>query len=98
MKKTSKIIVPEQVEKTEAEVIEAMKTLGMASVDAVGMTNTHQAFTFLSELIAKSPETYKKLFEPETIAELKKIGELKTKKLGPVELMSLVGRIAKIFA
>lgn len=87
----------EHVETTGEDLIAALEIFGQTSYAVVGLENSIMAVKFLTGLMQTSPGMYQKLVQPETIEKLQSLAASK-KKLGPVELVGLIGDFKEIFA
>jgi hypothetical protein len=85
-------------ERTEQELIEAAQELVIASVNSVGMTNTYDTLQFLSKIIRESPDTYSKIFKPETLEKLTQIAARAQsgKKLGITDALQIFNDLSSI--
>lgn len=86
------------VERTEEQVVEALKAFAQASVESVGVARTYDTLTFLTKVIRDSPDTYQKIFHPKTLGKIEELVENgnKGKKLGIMDAMSLFSELQEI--
>jgi len=88
------------VERTEQEIIDAMREFTLASFEEVGATNTYNTIKFMTKQVLESPETYRKIFHPKTIEKLNQLSESRRAgaQMGMMEMMALVGEITTILS
>ncbi|GGB98479.1 hypothetical protein [Dyadobacter sediminis] len=91
-------VIPIEKERTEEEIIEAMREFAMASYESVGVNNTYNTLKFMTQIVKDSPETYRKIFHPKTMEKLKQITESRSTggKMSTMEMLGLVGDITSI--
>lgn len=87
------------VERTEAEMIQALGDFSNASFAAVGVNQTFKTVTFLTKMISESPDLYRKIFHPKTLEKLEEIGErnLQGNSISSFEMMAIVADLMKVF-
>lgn len=97
---TLSAVAPAAEMRTEDEIIEAMREFAMVSYESVGPTNTYNTIKFITKIVTESPDTYRKIFHPATMAKLQQITESRSNssKLSTMEMLGLVGDIATIFS
>lgn len=87
-----------QPDKTEQEIIDALRDFANASFGLVGVNNTHKTITVLTGLINDSPDVYQKLFHPKTIKTLQGILERAASgNIGAMEMIGVMGELVKVF-
>lgn len=78
--------------------INNLKQFASLSSTLVGVENTSNVLAFFSGLIAKSPELYQKMFEPERIEKLVSLADEISKKGDKLNTLSALSYAPKIIA
>jgi hypothetical protein len=87
------------VERTENEIIGAMKDFAQTSCETVGINNTFDTLQFMTKIINESPDTYRKIFHPSTLAKINKLIESNKggKTMGMMDIISTFQEVSSIF-
>jgi hypothetical protein len=96
MKKNELTVIDEVV--SEEQILDAAQDFLTASIETVGVNSTHDTLKFMAETIWQQPDTYRKIFHPDTLDAINALFEKSNSgKIGMMDIMSVFSELSTIF-